>query len=85
MHFHKEKAFIPSLAVDEHTPLAPCGGSTQLSGGSEGAQTWSLAPWRLWERLAAWWCGRSLVGEKAPGRAAFIRFAARSSAQAVRG
>lgn len=54
MHSHKEKAFIPSLAVDKHTYLTPHRGSTQLSGVSEVAQTWSLALWRLWERLAAW-------------------------------
>lgn len=69
MHSHKEKTSIPSLAVDKHTYLTPHGGSTELSGVSEVAQTWYMAPWRLWERLAAWWCGRCLARDKTPGRA----------------
>lgn len=69
----------------KHTYLTPYGGSTQLSGVSEVAQTWYMAPWRLWERLAAWWCGRCLAGDKAPGRAALIQCLFRSPALAVRG
>lgn len=44
MHSHKEKTFIPSLAVGKHSYLTPHGRSTQLSGVSEVTQTWYMAP-----------------------------------------